>query len=228
VRRDRAASTANPSSILALDTACGAIAACVIYNGRCYESPQHEDSGGKTRSTRIIPMLAALLEQAGLTWNQLDALALGAGPGSFTGIRIAAATLAGINAGLSLPIVHLSSLAITARQADSTESIRVLEDARAGEVFCGYYQQGNRLNGDACLNWAQVETLDPAQYCCHNEPAIELAHWQRAALTQPRSQALALEAKAACALVDDWHAMPVYPAPVYLQLSQAERNAHGR
>jgi len=226
--RDRVLSTSNPSSILALDTACGSIAACVIHNGRCYESQQHEDCGGKTRSTRIVPMLAALLEQAGLTWKQLDALALGAGPGSFTGLRIAAATLAGINAGLHLPIVHLSSLAITARQADLTEPVRVLEDARAGEVFCGYYQHGNPLNEDACLNWAQVETLEPTQYCCHSEPVIELAHWQRAPLIQPRSQALALEAKAACALVDDWHAIPVYPAPVYLQLSQAERNAHAR
>jgi len=218
----------NPLSILALDTACGAIAACVIHNGRCYASEQHADGSGKTRSTRIVPVLAALLEQAGLSWQQLDTLALGAGPGSFTGLRIAAATLAGINAGLNLPIVHLSSLAITARQADSAAPVRVLEDARAGEVFCGYYQQGNKLDEDVCRDWTELAGLKPAQYCCYNAPAIELAQWQRTALTLPRSRALALEAQAACARVDDWHAMPRYPAPVYLQLSQAERNAHDR
>jgi len=223
---ERTATMTRPSAILALDTACGAIAACVIHNGRCFESQPYAGSGGKTRSTRIIPMLAALLEQAELSWQQLDVLALGAGPGSFTGIRIAAATLAGINAGLHLPVVHLSSLAITARQTGLTEPVRVLEDARAGEVFCGYYQQGTPLDADLCLSWAQIEAQEPARYCCHSEPAIELALWQRAALIQPRSRALALEAQAACALVEDWPAVPRYPAPVYLQLSQAERNAH--
>ncbi len=231
MRHDNAIHAEAPSRILALDTASGEIAACVIHNGNCHASSQHEDNGGKTRSTRIVPMLAALLEQAGLRWQQLDALALGAGPGSFTGVRIAAATLAGVNAGLHLPIIHLSSLAITARQADSTAPVRVLEDARAGEVFCGYYRHGNMLEADSCLNWAQIETLTPGLYCCHNEPATELAHWQRQALTLPRSKALALETQAVCAQVvciqtGDWRAMPVYPEPVYLQLSQAERNVH--
>jgi len=216
-----------PSHILALDTACGEIAACIIHNGHCYASPQDEDSGGKTRSTRIVPMLDALLEQAGLTWQELDVLALGAGPGSFTGIRIAAATLAGINAGLHLPIVHLSSLAITARQTDSKEPVRVLEDARAGEVFCGYYQHGNMLEADACLNWARIETLIPGRYCCNHEPAVELERWQHLPLKLPRSKGLALEAQAVCEQMDVWHAVPAYPAPIYLQLSQAERNAHG-
>jgi len=224
--RERTATMTSPSAMLALDTACGSIAACVIHNGRCFELQPHAGNGGKTRSTRIIPMLAALLEQAGLNWQQLDALALGAGPGSFTGIRIAAATLAGINAGLHLPVIHLSSLAITARQTGLTAPVRVLEDARAGEVFCGHYQQGNPLDADICLSWAQVEAQEPARYCCHSEPAMDLPLWQRAALIQSRSRALALEAQTACALVEDWHAVPLYPTPVYLQLSQAERNAY--
>jgi len=218
-----------PSRILALDTSCGTISACVIAGGYDYIAQDDLGDSGKTRSTRIVPMLGALLEQAGLSWEQLDALALGAGPGSFTGLRIAAATLAGINAGLHLPIVHLSSLAITARQvkSDQPEPVRVLEDARAGEVFCGFYQNGHHLETDTCLRWDQIEKLKPGQYCCHSEPPIHLKRWDRLPLTRSRSQTLAFETQAACADVGDWCAIPVYPSPVYLQLSQAERQAHG-
>jgi len=223
----------NNTNLLALDTACGEIAACIIQHGQYYISPPDARHTGTTRSTSIVPLLNTLLEQAGLDWKQLDVLALGAGPGSFTGLRIAAATLAGINAGRHLPIVHLSSLAITARQADPGEStepdapVRVLEDARAGEVFCGYYQQGAILEADTCLQWSEMAALKPGNYCCHSEPQVDLQSWKRLALTQPRSQALALEAQASCAAVDNWSAVPIYPAPVYLQLSQAKRNAHG-
>jgi len=216
-----------PSRILALDTSCGAISACVIAGGHDYITQDDLGDSGKTRSTRIVPLLHALLSQAGLSWKQLDALALGAGPGSFTGLRIAAAALAGINAGLHLPIAHLSSLAITARQAKTASPVRVLEDARAGEVFCGFYQDGHSLEADTCLRWEQVERLKPGQYCCHGEPAIHLDQWIRLPLTVPRSHALMLETQAVCAGVGDWGAMPVYPSPTYLQLSQAERQANG-
>jgi len=217
----------NPKNILALDTSCGVIAACIIQHGHCYEVQQDHDGDGKTRSTSIVPILGALLTQANLNWQQLDMLALGAGPGSFTGLRIAAATLAGINAGLRLPVLHLSSLAITAMQAETTEPIRVLEDARAGEVFSGYYQQGNRLEADACLSWAQVETFKPGRYCCHNEPPVPMCDWKRETQTLSRSRALALVTKAAPAHRHDRDTLPIYPSPVYLQLSQAERNANG-
>ncbi len=214
-------------NILALDTACGEIAAGIIEHGQCFISPLDAAHTGTTRSTSIVPLLHTLLEQAGLNWQQLDILALGAGPGSFTGLRIAAATLAGINASLHLPIVHLSSLAITARQTETTQTpVRVLEDARAGEVFCGYYQHGRMLEADDCLRWSELEGVQPGQYCCHGNPPFDMSQWTRLPLTLPRSRALALETQAACAQVDDWQDLPVYPSPTYLQLSQAERQAH--
>lgn len=214
-------------NILALDTSCGTIAACIIRHGHCYESQENQDGSGKTRSTSIVPILESLLTQADLDWQQLDRLALGAGPGSFTGLRIAASTLAGINASLRLPILHLSSLSITAMQTQSSEPIRVLEDARAGEVFCGHYQHGDRLEADTCLNWDQVERLEPGRYCCHGEPPVPMNNWTREPLTLPRSRALALITKAACTQEQDWDTLSKYPSPVYLQLSQAERNANG-
>jgi len=215
------------SNILALDTASGKIAACIIRNGHPHLLQTDESGTGTTRSTAIIPALDSLLEQACLNWKDLDVLALGAGPGSFTGLRIAAATLAGINAGLYRPMIHLSSLAITARQAATPEPVRVLEDARAGELFYGSYQHGNALEENSCRRWNQLETCPPGLFCCINEPPVKLDHWTRLALSIARSQALALETQSACDKVTDWKHVPVYPTPVYLQLSQAERNAHG-
>lgn len=212
--------------ILALDTAFGEISACMhTADGGFLTAATPEQ--GKTRSTSIVPLLAELLEQAGLTWKQLDLLALGAGPGAFTGLRIAAATLAGINSGLNLPMLHLSSLAITARQCDSSEAIWVLEDARAGEAFVGCYQNGLPRCDDRCLTWHEVLEMQPGSFICHNEPPVALAGWSEQPLTISRSQALLTTTLAELDILDSITLLPRYPAPVYLQRSQAEKNLHG-
>jgi len=214
------------TNILALDTACGDISVAVIKGDQVFVSEPVENDSGKTRSTTIVPVLERLLKQAGLDWHQLNALALGAGPGSFTGLRIAAATLAGINSTLKLPVFHLSSLALTARQVDSDEKLWVLEDARAGEAFVGHYHNHQLVQADSCMAWAEVEALPPGCFCCHGEPPVDLQGWTRVPFRVGRSRALAYEAISACSagLVDK--DMPTYPTPIYLQLSQAERNAH--
>jgi len=214
-------------SILALDTAYGEISACILSGGTFHLSAIAKSQETKTRSTMIMPVLDDLLRQAELTWADLDALAFGCGPGSFTGLRIAAATLAGINTGLKLPILHLSSLAITAQQADSPDPIRVIEDARAGEAFVGYYHGDKSMQADICLTWEEVSALPAADFICLNEIPQILTGWQQQALQLNRSEALARTVKSAMASIADWSALPHVPSPVYLQISQAERNAHG-
>jgi len=183
--------------ILALDTAFGEISACMhTADGGFLTAATPEQ--GKTRSTSIVPLLAELLEQAGLTWKQLDLLAL-----------------------------HLSSLAITARQCDSSEAIWVLEDARAGEAFVGCYQNGLPRCDDRCLTWHEVLEMQPGSFICHNEPPVALAGWSEQPLTISRSQALLTTTLAELDILDSITLLPRYPAPVYLQRSQAEKNLHG-
>jgi tRNA threonylcarbamoyl adenosine modification protein YeaZ len=214
-------------SILALDTAYGEISACILSADETHLSAPAKNQGNKTRSTMIIPVLDNLLGQAGLSWADLDVLAFGCGPGSFTGLRIAAATLAGINAGLKLPILHISSLAITAQQADSPDPIRVVEDARAGEAFVGYYHGGKSTQDDVCLTWEEVTALPAAGFVCLNEVPQALPEWQQWPLQLERSEALARTVRTAMGNTANWSALPHFPSPVYLQISQAERNAHG-
>ncbi|ATX80926.1 tRNA threonylcarbamoyladenosine biosynthesis protein TsaB [Mariprofundus ferrinatatus] len=213
------------SNVLALDTAFGEISAAIHTARGDFLAAMPADHG-KTRSVSIIPMLDGLLSEAGLSWKELDLLSLGAGPGSFTGLRIAAATLAGINSGMNLPILHLSSLAITARQAESSDPIWVLEDARAGEAFIGHYQAEVALDEDRCLTWAEVASeIIPGLYVCHSEPQGSLTGWQRLPLTVSRAKAL-LAATLAEMDMANVAMLPRYPDPVYLQRSQAEKNVH--
>ncbi|MDQ6969860.1 MAG: tRNA (adenosine(37)-N6)-threonylcarbamoyltransferase complex dimerization subunit type 1 TsaB [Mariprofundus sp.] len=220
-------------SVLALDMACGEIAVCVQRGeSSFFSSISASSQQGKMRSTVIVPLMHDVLMQADLSWQDLDALALGAGPGSFTGLRIAAATLAGINSGLQLPIMHLSSLAITARQSEITSNdlLWVLQDARAGEVFVGQYQQNQNKQADICLSWSDVEAIPAGNFCCHGEPPLDMDGWTRVPLSLQRSAALALEVGSFCESADalsKLSALPVYPAALYLQLSQAERHAYG-
>ncbi len=220
-------------NILALDTACGAIAACLLSGGRTFETESDGSENaspldnGKSRSTVIVPILSGLLDEAGLGWDELELLALGAGPGSFTGLRIGAATLAGMNAGLKLPILHLSSLAITARQCHYEGPLHVLEDARAGELFYGCYDDGVAVEEDCCLQWSELGKVEAGAFCAHAEPPVALQGWQRIRLEKSRSRALAEVTKTACANLSGPDALHRYPHPAYLQLSQAERNANG-
>ncbi len=210
--------------LLALDVAAGAAAAALlvdadtIYTGESDSSIPHSQS--------IMPLLQRLMDEANLAWNDLAMLAYGRGPGSFTGLRIAAATLSGINASLKLPILHLSSLAVTAAQSHA-DDLWVLEDARAGEAFVGHYRNGEALQPDTCQSWEAVSALSPAAFVAHNEPATELAGWQRQELQLTRPEALTAVVQRTLPHHEP-DTLPRQAEPAYLQLSQAERNLqHG-
>jgi len=161
--------------LLALDAALGrGSAALLLPDG---SSITAESEGDRSHSRTLVPMLEGLLSQAGLGWSDLRILALGIGPGSFTGLRIAAATFAGINASLALPMLPVSSLAITAAQAGSDDELWVLEDARAGEVFVGHYQGCKFVTDDRCVSWEALQKEEPSNYVSVSPPPVLLPGW---------------------------------------------------
>lgn len=90
----------------------------------------------------VLPMVDEVLGEAGLRLQQLDAICFGQGPGSFTGLRIAAGTVQGLAFGAGLPVVPVSSLAGLAQRAwreHGWRNIHVAFDARMGEVYWGSY-----------------------------------------------------------------------------------------
>lgn len=216
----------NSYTTLALDTSAGCLCAALLKKDGSTLTIAENMVQGKTRSTAIVPLLSKLLERTALHWSEIDTLAFAAGPASFTGLRIAAATLAGINAGYHRPILHLSSLAITAAQADfqGDEPLWVLEDARAGEVFTACYQHGALLHTPRCLNWSEVISQEPAHFTSIHQPPQELAGWQQHLPKKKREVALLSVLKAELDQVTSVTQLPAYPQPNYLQRSQAERN----
>jgi tRNA threonylcarbamoyladenosine biosynthesis protein TsaB len=97
----------------------------------------------------ILPMVAELLHRAGIALASLDAIAFGCGPGSFTGLRIAAAITQGLAFGAGLPVVPVPSLDALAADADEQagaatglHDILVAVDAHMGEIYWGMYRRG--------------------------------------------------------------------------------------
>jgi tRNA threonylcarbamoyladenosine biosynthesis protein TsaB len=111
--------------ILALDTATDA-ASCALVHDR--------DVLGelRSRSARILADAHQLLEQASSTPRDLDAIAVGTGPGSYTGLRMGLATARGLSLALDVPLAGISTLA--ALEAGAPDALPVI-DARRNEVF---------------------------------------------------------------------------------------------
>jgi len=125
--------------LLALDTATEACTAALWLDGEVHE---RFESGGQ-HSERILPMVDALLAEAGLVPTQLDALAFGRGPGSFTGLRIGAGVVQGLAFGAGLPVVPVSSLAALAQGQDAVKVLAAF-DARMQQVYWGVYVRNAR------------------------------------------------------------------------------------
>ncbi|MEN8174264.1 MAG: tRNA (adenosine(37)-N6)-threonylcarbamoyltransferase complex dimerization subunit type 1 TsaB [Pseudomonadota bacterium] len=130
--------------LLALDTGGEACSAALWIGGEVEERFVLAPRG---HSELILSMTGELLADAGLSRRQLDAVAFGRGPGSFTGVRIAAGVTQGIAYALDIPAVPVSSLGALAQGcAGGMAATRVLSafDARMGEVYWGAYETDAR------------------------------------------------------------------------------------
>jgi len=210
-------------NILSLDAAFGPACACLIrQDARQFYASSQSD---KPHSQAILPMLEALLAKAELDWNDVQLLGIGIGPGSFTGLRVAAATVAGINAGLHLPILEFSSLAITARQSSVRDPMWVIEDARAGSAWLGRYQEGMSLGEEQSQPWDAVRCMPAGTYLTQATTTVDLPGWEHLPLELPRGKALAILTCQQASKVVNPDILPRFANPVYLSPSQAERNA---
>lgn len=128
--------------ILAVETATEACSAALLWDGELRERFVVEP---QAHSRLILPMMDELLAEADLRLGQLDALAFGRGPGSFTGLRIAAGVVQGAAFGGDLPVVPVSTLAALAQRVFTVGCAqRVLAslDARISEVYWGAFVLG--------------------------------------------------------------------------------------
>lgn len=148
---DAAAATAlhdpgAPAPVLAFDTSTERLAAALQAGASRFTRVAE---GGAAASATLLPLLHALLAEAGLGLRDLGAIAFGRGPGAFTGLRTACAVAQGLGFGLGRPLLPLDSLLVVAedtrRQALGTDDgepfeVLVAMDARMDEAYAGRYR----------------------------------------------------------------------------------------
>lgn len=166
--------------ILAIDTSTEA---CSVALGLPDATLCRYEVEPRKHTELALPMVHALLTEAGLSPQQLNAIAFVRGPGAFTGLRIAAGIVQGLAFGLGIPVISVSSLAVMAHRAyreQGWQAVHAAIDARMGEVYWGSFH---------VLGWGQVELLGREVVCA---PAAVVA---TAALP---TEALTAEAWAGC------------------------------
>ena len=157
--------------ILALDTSTEWCSVAVGDGGAWYRRDEH---AGQAHSERVLPMVNAVLAEAGWSLSDLNGLAFGAGPGSFTGIRIGCGVAQGLALGADLPVVPIPTLAAIAQEAFRSRGwTRVLAclDARMREVYVAAYVR----DADLWREIAAPAVLTPAEVVRRH--ALDATDW---------------------------------------------------
>jgi tRNA threonylcarbamoyladenosine biosynthesis protein TsaB len=130
-------------NILALDTCTESCSAALYFKEHLYSDIELTQRG---HSDLILGMMSALFDKAGAKISDVDAVAFGRGPGSFTGVRVGVGVAQGIAFARDLPVIPVSTLASLAQIAADTHqahTIAVAIDAKMGEIYCAHYQNVN-------------------------------------------------------------------------------------
>ncbi len=117
-------------TVLAFDTSAAHCAAALLRAGVVTQTVELMDKG---QAERLFPLLEGLLAEAAVAWPDLDAIAVGTGPGNFTGVRIAVAAARGLALSLNIPAIGVTAL--EAQAYGLPRPISVLLDARRDEVY---------------------------------------------------------------------------------------------
>jgi len=129
--------------ILALDTATEACSCALLMSDRLL---RRDTELRKGHTEHILPMVDELLREAAITLPMLDAIAFGRGPGSFTGVRLAASVAQGLAFGAGRPVIGISDLRAVAQgvAGNNSSATRVLvcNDARMREVYWACFEKG--------------------------------------------------------------------------------------
>lgn len=126
-------------NLLAIETSTEACSVALVHGD---ELIARSELAPRRHAELVLPMADALLAEAGLGRHALDAIAVGRGPGAFTGVRLGVALAQGMALALDRPVVTISSLAALALEAPEDDAaILAVIDARMGEIYVASYRR---------------------------------------------------------------------------------------
>jgi tRNA threonylcarbamoyladenosine biosynthesis protein TsaB len=150
--------------VLALDTSTEYCSVALFADGA---TMSHEVLAGQQHSEFILPMVRQVLAEGGLSLVQLNGIAFGAGPGSFTGLRIACGIAQGLAFGANLPVAGICTLEALAQEAGGGRIIAAL-DARMSQIYHAAYEE--REDGWQCVT-------EPALCFPQDAPPVPDGNW---------------------------------------------------
>lgn len=163
-------------NLLALDTSGNSCSVALLYqpDGQGDKVIGLHEIAQRSHTQRLLPMIAEVLQQANMQQSELDAIVYGRGPGSFTGIRIAAGVAQGLSFALDIPLIPVSTLATMALQAQQDYpdcNYLCTLDARMQEVYVGTYAVAKQ--GQDLLTLVDNEkVLSPALVLMPDQPFV--------------------------------------------------------
>lgn len=202
-------------TVLAIDTATPAVIAGVVR--------RHDDGRTETLAQRVVvdahahaelltPNVVAAVADSGLTFDDIDAVVVGCGPGPFTGLRVGMATAAAYGHALGVPVHGVCSLDAIARQTSG--AVLVVTDARRREVYWARYRDGVRVGGPDVSAAADVDT-DGVEQVAGSVEHCALFDLPRTGPERPDPAGLV-------AAVGDWTGEPPALVPLYLRRPDAK------
>lgn len=230
--------------ILAIDTSAKPVSCALIRDGRLLGS--FYSNSGLTHSQTLMPMIQNLLDISNVTTDKLDAVAVNAGPGSFTGVRIGVSAVKGIAFADDLPCISVSTLESMAYQTAVSANTIVCctMDARCQQVYSALFMKNEagemlRLTEDMAISLSELQErllatkksivlVGDGSELCYNAfkdvvPQIQLAP------AAVRYQSAAATAVVAHRMLEAGQTVSAEELlPVYLRLPQAERELNSR
>src|SRR5687768_3585300 len=227
---------------LALDTTSSAGSSALLRD----DDLVREDASDSSRShgSKLPAELATLLQRTGVALHDIDALAVGIGPGSFTGLRVGIATMQGLAVALNRSLFGVSALDALAHLAfggsgtsagpdpsDTAASVVTWIDAWRGEVYAATYKDGREVEPATVARPAELlsklraePTLFTGDGAAMYQDAIKAALGQRARFTEPTAPSLAgaMAALAKQEFRKGLRPLPHAIRPLYVRRSDAE------
>ena len=224
--------------LLALDSTARVAAAALCEDGALLG--EYTINNGNTHSETLLPMVESLLKLFGLEIKDIDAFAVAAGPGSFTGVRIGVATLKGLAFGTDKPCIGVSTLEALAKNPSADGLICPVMNARRNQVYTALFRSKNglleRLMPDSAIAIEELDRIldeynEPVILCGdgYDITASQLKHAIIPLSERLRHQSAFNVALCAMEAISRGEGGTDFDlAPTYLRPSQAERERNER